>query len=142
MGCLYRPTLKSGGAGRIIWCKYYVNGRAVRESTGCEKEQAATRFLKEREGRVAIGMPILPRADRIRYEELAEGLRRYYATTGKRDKVESESRLAHLDTFFTKVRVANITSALIRPVCRGAPAPEAGPGRHRDPGRCERHHQP
>jgi hypothetical protein len=74
MGYLYRPTLKSGGAGRIIWCKYYVNGRAVRESTGCEKEQAATRFLKEREGRVAIGMPILPRADRIRYEELAEDL--------------------------------------------------------------------
>ena len=84
--------------------------------------------------------PAAGRPDPVR--GAGRGSRRYYATTGKRDKVESESRLAHLDTFFTKVRVANITSALIRPVCRGAPAPEAGPGRHRDPGRCERHHQP
>jgi len=33
MGYLYRPTLKSGGLGGIYWCKYYVNGRPVREST-------------------------------------------------------------------------------------------------------------
>ena len=33
MGYLYRPALKSGGLGRISWCKYYVNGRPVREST-------------------------------------------------------------------------------------------------------------
>ena len=57
--------------GRIWWIKYYVNGRPVRESTGTDKEQEARRLLKTREGHAAAGMPMLPRADRIRYEEIA-----------------------------------------------------------------------
>ncbi|HXL78787.1 MAG TPA: hypothetical protein VN985_09120 [Candidatus Eisenbacteria bacterium] len=80
MGCLYRPKLKSGERGQIWWRKYYVNGRPVRESTGVagDTETApleARRFLKKREGSVATGAPILPRADRIRYDEVAEDLR-------------------------------------------------------------------
>ena len=79
MGSLYRPKLKSGKPSTIWWVKYYVNGRPVRESTGTEKETEARRFLKEREGRVATGQPILPRVDRIRYEEIAWDLRQHYA---------------------------------------------------------------
>src|SRR6266850_4879855 len=32
--------------GRVWWCKYYVNGRPVRESTGAEKEGEAKRFFE------------------------------------------------------------------------------------------------
>ena len=71
MGMIYKR-------GNVWWCKYYVNGRPIRESTGTEKETGAKRFLKVREGRVAMGEPILRRADRIRYEEVAEDLRRFY----------------------------------------------------------------
>src|SRR5262245_31367252 len=76
MGYLYRPKLKSGARSEIWWVKYYVNGRPVRESTGVAAEtetppQGARQFLKEREGRAATGQPIFPRADRIRYEEVA-----------------------------------------------------------------------
>ena len=53
--------------GNVWWCKYYVNGRPVRESAGTEKETEAKRFLDGRRGRVATGAPILPRADRVRY---------------------------------------------------------------------------
>jgi len=60
-----------------------VNGRAVRESTGTEKRTEAERFMKAREGCAATGQPILPRADRIRYEEVAQDLRAYYQTTGR-----------------------------------------------------------
>src|SRR5262245_2148995 len=64
MGQLYQR-------GRIGWVKYYVNGRPVRESTGSEGEREAKRFLRTREGRPAAGMPVLPRVDHVRYEEIA-----------------------------------------------------------------------
>ena len=49
--------LKSGGLSSVWWAKYYVSGKTVRESTKCEKEQDARRFLKLREGAV----PLVPR---------------------------------------------------------------------------------
>jgi hypothetical protein len=88
-----------------------VNGRPVRESTGAEKEQEARRFLKAREGRVATGQPILPRSDRIRYEELAQDLREHYQATGERDLVEAGARVKHLDRFFVHRRAAAIGQA-------------------------------
>jgi len=104
MGQLYKR-------GTRWWIKYYVNGRPVRESTKTTKETEARRILKEREGRVATGQPILPRADRIKYEEAAEDLRRHYRTTGKRDLQEAEYRLKHLDGFFKGKRLASIGPA-------------------------------
>src|SRR5262245_8848047 len=117
MGYLYRPKLKKrpgeteARESSVWWCKYYSNGRPIRESTSTEKETEARRFLKQREGAVATGAPILPRADRIRYEEIAEDLRAHYRATGRRDMVEAETRLAHLDLFFTQRRVAAIGAA-------------------------------
>jgi len=79
--------------GQIWWARYYRDGRPIRESTGTTNEIAARRFLKEREGQVATGQPILPRADRIRYDEVAEDLRRHYQTTGAPDLDEADFRL-------------------------------------------------
>ena len=118
MGSLYRPKLRGLGYSRIWWCKYYVDGRPIRESTGIagDTETApaeARRFLKVREGAVATGQPVLPRVDRIRYEELAADLRRYYQTTGKRRMKEAETRLRRLDKFFVGYRVAAISPSTI-----------------------------
>src|SRR2546426_1956806 len=113
MGSLYRPKLKSGKPSTIWWVKYYVNGRSVRESTGHEKETEARRFLKEREGRVATGQPILPRADRIRYEEVAADLKKHYEATGSRDLKEYARRVQHLDRFFTSRRIAAIGQPVV-----------------------------
>ncbi len=104
MGMLYQR-------GNVWWVKYYVNGRAVRESTATEKETEARRFLKDREGKAAIGQPILPRADRIRYEEAAQDLRTHYQVTGTRNLEEAEARLTHLDVFFGPYRLARIGPA-------------------------------
>jgi integrase len=101
MGSLYRR-------GEMWWVKYYENGRPRRESTGTTKETEARRFLKEREGRVATGQPILRRADRISYEEVAQDLRQHYQTTGSRNMEEAEYRLKHLDPFFTGQRIVAI----------------------------------
>jgi hypothetical protein len=60
----------------------------VRESTTCEKEQDARDFLRRREGAAASGAPILPRADRVTYDDVAADLRAFYAATGTRNLVE------------------------------------------------------
>jgi integrase len=106
MGSLYRR-------GNVWWIKYYANGRPMRESTGTEKETEAKRFLKEREGRIAMGQPMLRRADRIPYEEVARDLRQYYQTTGSRNLEDAEYRLKHLDGFFAGRRVSTIGPAEI-----------------------------
>jgi hypothetical protein len=124
MGYLYRPKhppkgktyaeAKADGTlheSSVWWAKYYVNDRPVRESTGSDKESDAKRFLKEREGRVATGQQVQPRTDRARYEDAASDLRDHYRTTGKRNLVEAECRLKHLDAFFTGWRLANIGPA-------------------------------
>jgi integrase len=104
MGSLYKR-------GNVWWIKYYANGRPIRESTGMEKETEARRILKEREGRVAIGQPILRRVDHISYEEAAQDLRQHYQTTGSRDLEEAEHRLGHLDAFFAGKRIVAISPA-------------------------------
>ncbi len=115
MGSIYQPKLKSGERSRIWWAKYYVSGRPIRESTGTGKESEARRFLKEREGRVATGAPILPRADKVTYQEVRDDLRRFYSTTGGRDIIEVDKRLKHLDRFFAVWRAAAIDrSAILR----------------------------
>lgn len=115
MGYLYRKKRKQRDGSvveeQIFWVKYYQNGRAIRESTGTNKEKEAERFLKRREGAVAAGQPLLPRADRVRFEEIAADLRQHYRTTGSRDLMEAEKRLKHLDRFFVGMRVANIGGA-------------------------------
>jgi len=100
MGYLYRPELKSDARSEIWWAKYYVNGRPVRESPGVAADtktapEGARRFLKGREGRVATGRPILPRSDRVRYDEVAADLRQHYEATRSRDLDEADHRLEH-----------------------------------------------
>ncbi|MFI5341956.1 MAG: tyrosine-type recombinase/integrase [Candidatus Methylomirabilales bacterium] len=105
-GCLAR-------FGKTWWVKYYVNGKAIRESTETEKETEARRFLKAKEGRAAIGQPILPRMDRVTYDDMAAALRQHYQTTGRRKLTEVEDRLAHLDAFFTGWRAVNIDGGVL-----------------------------
>jgi len=87
MGQLYQR-------GRVWWVKYCLDGRPVRESTGVASAvgqgapQAAKIFQKQREGRVATGLPVLPRVDHIRFEEVEADLKQHYEATGSRDLKE------------------------------------------------------
>jgi integrase len=109
MGQCYRPKLKSGGRSKRWVIAYYVPGKGkVRENTGTEDERVARKLLKEREGRVAAGASILPRIDKVRWEEAEQDLRAFYQTTGQRDLKEYAYRVAHLTRFFTGRRIASI----------------------------------
>jgi integrase len=124
VGYLYRPkyppegktykVAKADGTlleSRVWWMKYYVNGRARRESTGTAKESEARRALKLREGAAATGAPLPPRLDRILYDELAADLKEHYRTTGRRSLGEVEDRLKYLDRFFGGRRATSIGPA-------------------------------
>jgi len=69
--------------------------------------------LKEREDLVATGQPILPRVDRIRYEEASADLVEHYKTTEDRELGETEARLKHLDRFFASSRLVTITPDIV-----------------------------
>ncbi len=105
MGMLYKR-------GEIFWIKYYMGGKPIRESTGKRKQKEAERFLKDREDRMAMGAPVLPRIDRITYDELSGDLRRHYEATGERGLKEADTRFKALQPFFTSRRAASITGAL------------------------------
>lgn len=108
MASLYQRTLRSGTTSPVWWMKYSAAGRVIRQTTGTTDKRTAQRFLDSRVGRAAEGQPILPRADRVRYEEAAEDLRQHYATTGSRGTVEAGWRLAHLGAFFAGRRLVNL----------------------------------
>ena len=119
MGYLYRPKLKSGAQSSIWWCKYYLNGRPVRESTGVSADtktapQAARQFLKQREGAAATGQPISPRADRVQVDELLNDLQTDYTVNERRSAERLEFSLAHLRPVFGARRAHQVGPADVR----------------------------
>lgn len=107
MGSLYRR-------GNVWWVKYYRNGRPIRESAGTDKETEAKRFLKQREGDVAAGRLVIPRVERLRFEELAEDFLNDYQVNERRSLDKAHRSVRHLAKFFGGWRAANVTTADIR----------------------------
>ena len=106
MGMLYKR-------GEVFWIKYYTGGNPIRESTGTGKQKLAERFLKDREGRAAMGAPALPHVERVRAEELLTDLKAQYQTTGQRGLRETETRFIPLRAFFTGRRTAAISGTIL-----------------------------
>jgi integrase len=108
MGLYQRPDSD------VYWISYNgSDGRRGRESTRTTDKEAAKRLLKDREGRAARGEVLLPRVDRITYDEARADLVAYYKTSGNRDLGEAEARLKHLDKFFSKRRLVTITPDIV-----------------------------
>jgi len=74
MGMLYKR-------GAAFWIKYYLNGRPIRASTRTPKQKEAERFLKDREDRIVMGMPALPKLERIWFADVADALTEHYRIT-------------------------------------------------------------
>ncbi len=108
MGSIYRR-------GKVWWLKYYQNGRAVRESSGSEKETVARRVLRDREGDVVKGIPIIPKAGRVTFDEAAGDLDRDYSTNNKRSLVTVRRHVQrHLRPYFKNRRMVEIRTDAIR----------------------------
>ena len=107
MGMIYKR-------GNIYWIKYYRAGKPFRESAESEKESDAVRLLKLREGEIIQGHFPGLRVQKIRYEELREGLVNDYKVNGKRSLARLERGLKHLDEIFKGCRVVGITTDRIK----------------------------
>ncbi len=67
MGCIYKR-------GKTFWIKYSRGGRPFRESSGSRKRADAERLLKEREGSVAKGLPVVPNVEKTKFYDLLQDL--------------------------------------------------------------------
>ena len=76
-----------------------------------DKEKEAKRFLKLREGDVATGRLVIPRVERIRFEELAEDFLNDYQINGRRSLDKARRSVRHLSKYFGGCRITNITTA-------------------------------
>ena len=120
MGSLYKR-------GDTWWIKYYINGVPKRESASTTKQKEAENFLKQREGDGASGKPILPRADKVRYEEARDDLIAHYTSTGCRGLEEAGYRLKHLDALFPGMAPREYHRRRDRPLHRASAGRRAPP---------------
>ena len=98
----------------VYWITYTdAAGKRVRESTKTTDYDTAKSILDDKRGRIARGELVLPRLDKISYDEVRDDLKRFYETHRTRDLDEAEARLKHLDAFFSGRRLATITQDIV-----------------------------
>jgi integrase len=112
---LYKPTYKTAAGevreSAIWWIRFRQHGRPVRVSTGTTSERTARALLREKEGKIILGIPVIPAADTLTLNTGIELIRRDYQTNGRRSRRTLEARLAHLlEHFDGASRFGRITS--------------------------------
>ena len=84
------------------------NGKRIRESSKTTDRAEAQRILDDKRGRVARGEVLLPRADKITFDEASADMLAHYQANQKRDLQELQGRLAHLTEYFAGKRLVAI----------------------------------
>jgi integrase len=98
--------------GRIWWIRYYKDGKRFEQSAETTKRHDAERLLKLKEGDVAKGLPVLPRLDRMRFDEAAADLLTEYEANRRKSIGGVRLRISKgLMPFFGGRRMAHITTA-------------------------------
>jgi len=102
--------------GKTWWLKYYVDGKAIYESSGVTDRAEAGRILREKMGEVATGRHAGPAAERVTFDDLAEMVLNDYSVNGKKSLPDTEARIRlHLRPFFGgKKKAQKITSANVQ----------------------------
>jgi integrase len=106
MGSIYKR-------GEVYWIKYYRNGKYYRETSKSDKETAAKRLLKQREGEIASGKIPGVYFDRIKFNDLVDDFLADYRVNGKKSLDRAERSANHLKASFDGWKVTNITSPKI-----------------------------
>ncbi len=113
MGCIYKR-------GKTWWLKYVDHGVAKYESSGSTKHADARDLLKVREAAVVRGEPIVPRADRLTFDQAAADLEKDYEANRRRTLPELQYRLRlHLLPFFRGRRLATLSATDARAYAAG-----------------------
>ena len=78
--------------GKVFWVKYDSGDKPIREGIGMAKQKEAERLLNDREGRVAMDPPLLPKVQRTTVDDLLTDLKAHDETTGQHDFRRSVAR--------------------------------------------------
>jgi hypothetical protein len=98
----------------VFWIAYYQDGKKIRESTGTTDEKLANRILLQKMGKVASGIRVDPKRDKIRMGELFDDLARHYRINGRKSLGHLERRLRlHVRPFFVHVYAPHVNADLI-----------------------------
>jgi len=81
------------------WIGFYHRGKEIRESSESENEAEAKRLLKRKVTAIEAGK-VLPREDKLTFDELAKDIENDYKVNGKRSLADLSYRVGHLGEFF------------------------------------------
>jgi integrase len=116
MGMIYKQkrripdgTIREGA---FWWIKYYRKGQAFRESSRSEKEAAAKKLLRLREGQISEGKFPGLQIERITFDELAGDVISDYQVNGRKSLSRIKISIEHLTGFFCGHKAVDITSNL------------------------------
>lgn len=91
------------------WIAYWHRGKEIRESSESEYESEAKRLLKRKVTAIEAGK-VLPREDKLTFDDLAAGIENDYKVNGKRTLADLSYRIAHLKVSFGLDRAIDITT--------------------------------
>ncbi len=133
MGAIYRPKYRAKDGtireSAVWWVRFRQHGQTVRQSTETTDERKARAFLREREGRVALNIPVNVKAERLTLGEAADLIRRDYQTNGRKSAATLEYRLVHLLRHFgAGSRLARLTTGAVEAYRAARLAEQASPG--------------
>ena len=97
---------------RIFWLEYFHAGRRFRESSESESEQVATKLLKKRLADTGQGKVVGSAEEKVRFEDLADGVLNEYRLKGYRSLEAAEIHIRKLRTFFGTGRQRRKTASL------------------------------
>jgi integrase len=95
--------------GKLWWLSYYSNTEHVCESSHSSDKGEAKRLLQQRIGQIAEGRYVGPRADRVRFEEMADDMLNDYRINNKKSINDATRSVSALARFFGGRRVQSIT---------------------------------
>ena len=98
----------------FLWIKYYIAGKAFRESTRTADPAKAARLLRQRLAQAERGEFSGPKIEKVRLDELAEDFLRDYRINGRKSLDDAEARWRlHLKPFFGAMKAAQVGSSLL-----------------------------
>jgi len=103
MGSVYRR-------GNVWWLKYYRDGKPHRETSGSKKKSVAVALLREREGRLAQGLPLSLRVERLTVDEILDDVLRDYEVNNK-GLDRARLSVGKLKAFFGGMRAVAVSTS-------------------------------
>jgi hypothetical protein len=116
MGYVYQPTwldqkTREPKTGATWWISYSIHGNRHRENAHSINGGDATKLLKLRLGKAAMGMPVGPQVERTTLGEILKMVEVDYAANGRKSLARVKHAATHLKEFFDACAKARVITS-------------------------------